>query len=487
MESALLKEIGEFAEDMDINIYVIGGYVRDQLIHYPSKDIDLVIDNGDCIEFANALRNYFKEKDFNITDVHLYPHYGTAQFRINDIEVEIVRARKESYTATTFKPRVEEGTLKDDIIRRDFTINTLAVPLNPSQEHHVLDLTGLGRQDLSQRIIRTPKNPLLTFYDDPTRIFRAIRFASKYNFTIEPVTQAALAGFFYDATIKTPSLEERHTKFYALPIERIRDELVKILIQKEPHIYFRLMKQLGLLRFVMPGLDLLFYIPQNPKYHKDDVGSHSLTVLAGIQKSDLAIRLAALLHDIGKTTHTSRNERGEIIAHGHEHTNLPEVALRRLKMPSKIIADVSLMVKLHMRLYPLLKSEASIRKFIRDANGILDEVLDLIVADGQARIQGADSQFLGQVDYIRNYDEEEKKVLQQEIKPLNGDEIIALLNYPKPQSVPNWNKVYGIKLGQIIKLLFDAIVSGEIKNTKEDAITFIKSLPRSFVYETEKR
>jgi tRNA nucleotidyltransferase/poly(A) polymerase len=486
-EEILLKEIGRFAEQYGTKIYVVGGYVRDIILERPSKDIDLVIVEGDGVIFAKALQRHFQKKGVEVTKVATFPHYGTSQFLVEGIEVEIVRARKESYTPTTFKPEVIQGSLEDDIYRRDFTINTLAYLLNPRDEPKgIVDLTRMGEKDLMRGIIRTPLDPLDTFYDDPTRIFRAIRFASKYNFRIESQTQKALQQFFYDSKVEPP-LRDRVQKFRLVPIEHINTELTKVIAQENPRKYLKLMKDLDILRFVLPGLDLLFYIEQNPRYHKHNVGRHTLNVLGNLKTSSLITRLAAIMHDYGKMTHTTIDEEGEIHTYRHEISKLPEIALKRLKYPNKVIANVTHIIKMHMCLYPPLK-QAGIRRVIRDAGGVLDELLDLILADSTASaVSDKDKMRVkALIDYIQDYDESEKNKVQNLKSPLDGHEIIELLEYPKHGTTPNWNRKYGTRIGQILKLIVEAILSEEIENTKEAAREFILGLPKDFLYPKKK-
>jgi poly(A) polymerase len=464
-ERMILKQIGEFADEIDIFAYVVGGYVRDILLGNPSKDIDIVV-IGDGPDFALQ----FTQK-YNLRKPAIFRRYGTAQFKIDDIEIEIVGARRESYTVESIKPEVEIGKLKDDIFRRDFTINTLTVPLNPSLSQNIIDITKNGINDLKNGIIKTPLDPTVTFSDDPSRILRAIRFASKYNFSI------------HKDTIK--GIINNTQRLHSVPIEKVRDELNKILLYNNPSKYFNLMKKLGILRVVLPGLDLLFYIKQNPKYHKSNVGVHTLEVLKNIKEKNLITRLAALFHDYGKIDHTSISEKGEIIAYDHESSKLPEIAMRRLKYDNNTIANVVLIIKMHMRLSTLKIGSKGKRKFIRDCNGVLNEVLDLIVADKKSHIYDKElkNKFFALIDEIRHYDIKEIENILKIKSPLTGKDIIKLLNYPDAKTTKKWNHIYGVKIGQIKKLIVDSIIAQNIENTKEAATKFIfEQLPKEFLY-----
>lgn len=461
-ENTILRKIGEFADDIEIPCYVVGGYVRDRFLCIPSKDIDIVV-LGDGPYFALEFT-----RRHGLSEPSIFKKFGTAQFKIDDIETEIVGARRESYTEESIKPEVIRGTLIDDVLRRDFTINTLLVPLNLSVEQKIIDLTGLGIHDLEHGIIRTPVDPTKTFTDDPTRILRAFRFASKFGF------------FIHEDTIE--GIKANTLRLYKVPVERIRDELLKILTYDEPARYFDLMRELGVLRIVMPGFDMLFYIKQDPKYHYYDVGRHTLDVLKNVERKDVITRLGALFHDYGKIDNYFVDESGNIKTYGHESSILPKIAMRRLKLDNKTIAKVMLIVQMHMRL-EISMGIKGIRKFIRDANGVLEELLDVIIADGKSHKQGTrNERFYDLIEKIRTYEIGEITKLQTMKSPLSGHEIIQALNYPSMKTTPNWNRLYGTRIGQLQRLIIDNILAQNIENTKEDARNFILRLPKELLY-----
>jgi tRNA nucleotidyltransferase/poly(A) polymerase len=461
-ERALLRALGEFADKIKVEGFIVGGYVRDVFLGVSSKDIDIVV-LGDGPAFAAAFA-----ETYHLPPPAIFHRYGTAQFKVDEIEVEIVGARKESYTEESIKPEVVTGTLEDDVYRRDFTINTLLFPLNRSRKQQVIDITGLGIPDLlHNKVIRTPLDPIQTFTDDPSRILRAIRFASKFHFTIHPDTIMGIKDSIYE--------------LYRVPIEKVRDELNKILILNDPQYYFQLMKDFDILRVAIPGLDLLFYIKQNLKYHRDTAGEHSLAVLGKIQRKDLVTRLAALMHDFGKIDHTFVTETGEIKSPGHEHSKLPKIALQRLKYDNTTIAKVMLIIELHMRLAQRVE-EVGIRKLIRDANGVLNELLDVIEADQKSQNYPPSQKLLELINYIRNYDAKKIEQIQKITPSLSGNELITLLQYPSPQTTKNWNQLYGVRIGQIQKLLVEALIAQNIENTKDAATQFVLNLPKEILY-----
>jgi len=480
-ERIILNAIGELADQVNVPTYVVGGYVRDLLLRRESKDVDLVITKGDVFEFTEKLVGYIREKlGYSISKISRFPRYGTVQFKVLDVDVELVRSRKESYDPESFKPNVTRGTLEDDLLRRDFTINTLAVCVNTSSSKRIIDITGNGVSDLKAGLIRTPLEPLVTFYDDPTRIFRAVRFASKYEFGIEPETRTAMMQYFNDAEITFPRLEARLKKFRLIPVERIRDELNKILLQDNPDKYFKLMKELNILQFVLPTLDALFKVRQNQKYHDDTVGWHSIAVLSRIKSKDLITRLAALLHDYGKLDHTIIDENGEIRSPKHEESELPIAEMLRLKYSNNVIKRVSLLIKMHMRISVNI-GQKGIRRLIRDAGSELDRLLELTVADRECHVLGKTRLFDKVINEIKNFDESERKQLEKLKLVITGNELVEYLGFPPPNVTKAWNSKYGRVIGKAKKMLEDAVIAGEIKNTKKDLLKYLERIQHVLV------
>jgi putative nucleotidyltransferase with HDIG domain len=298
LKHPIFKQLSTLAKQSGVEAYVIGGYVRDIFLGRPSKDLDILV-IGQGITFAEEVGKHLKCK------VSVFKNFGTAMLRYQDLEIEFVGARKESYRSDSRKPIVENGTLEDDQLRRDFTINALAISLNEANFGELLDPFG-GLADLEQKLIRTPQNPLETFSDDPLRMMRAIRFASQLNFAIDEVALTA---------IKT--LVER---MHIVSQERITDELNKIILSPTPSIGFNYLFDTGLLQLIFPQMAALYGVETiNGKSHKDNF-YHTLQVLDNITEhtEDLWLRWAAILHDIAKPPTKRFDPKHGWTFHGHE-------------------------------------------------------------------------------------------------------------------------------------------------------------------------
>jgi poly(A) polymerase len=461
----ILRTISQFADSCNTKAYVVGGFVRDYLLRKESKDIDIVVE-GNGPEFAMGFADFVK-----IASPSIFPKYGTAQVKFEDTEVEFVGARRESYTRESIKPEVQTGSLRDDIFRRDFTINTLAIHLTMSQNWQkpiITDITERGIRDLLQGIIITPLNPRITFKDDPTRMIRAVRFATKLGFKIDNDTKETIK-------ILAPEIER-------VPIERIQTEFSKILLTENPSIGINIMRETDLLDILIPELELLFYIKQGITHHKFNAGDHTLVAL-DYSKKDLIIRLAVLLHDIGKSE-TFTEEEGKISFPRHEDSLTPEIILRRFKYDNDTIIKVKKIINMHMRVGTLATkyTEKAVRRLIYDTGGLLNYILDVVEADKYGQKEVVPQYFIDFKKYILNFDKIQLEKIKALESPLSGDEIIAILNYPKEKTVPNWGRLYGSKIGQLKKLIIDNILAQNIENTKEAAIKYLSSLPKEILY-----
>ena len=367
-------------------VFVAGGYVRDEFMGKDPKDLDLLVNKPDGgIEFANWITKKIGKHKEGANPV-TFPRFGTAKFNLlgvihngvdlSDMDIEAVMPRKEQYTAGSRKPDVSQGELKDDVERRDFTVNSLLKDLSSGE---ILDLTGMGKEDIKAGIVRTPLNPDKIFTDDPLRQLRAIRFAVKYNWKLQ---MFMLRGLKKNA----PQLKN-------ISHERIRDELDKMLMTGSPQKAIKLMKVTGLLQFVIPELIPAIKMIQN-QHHKDDVFNHTLEVLSKTQPV-LIQRLMGLFHDIGKTVTKSVTPTGvHFYGHEMEGAKIAEDVMTRLKYPTELINAVKLGVRNHMRLKSAKDtgvelSDKALRKFRIDIGDQLENMLNVMHADNIAHSEAS--------------------------------------------------------------------------------------------------
>jgi poly(A) polymerase len=447
LPSDLAPIIRQLAEKNQTECYVVGGYVRDLLLNRPNKDIDLLVMGGG-IEFARALSELLPGKP----RVSIFKTYGTAMLKTGAYELEFVGARKESYQRDSRNPVVEDGTLDDDLARRDFTINAMAIQIYPNYGQLVDQFNGLA--DLEAQRLVTPLEPNITFSDDPLRMMRAIRFATQLQFQIDPATLRAIKA--------------NAERIHIVSAERITDELNKIILAAKPSIGFRLLFDTGLLRLIFPEMaDLQGVKTQNGMTHKDNF-YHTLKVLDNIaaETNDLWLRWSAILHDIAKPpTQRFEPEVGWTF-HGHEEMGarmVPKI-FSRLKLPlHEEMRRIQKLVRLHLRPIALTKktvTDSAVRRLIFEAGEDVDALMILCRADitskNDAKVQR----------YLQNF-----RILEQKLQqvaeadrirmwqpPISGDEI---MNY------------FGIRAGRevgIIKnAIKDAILEGVIENNREQA------------------
>lgn len=455
-QHAIFQTVGSVADQLGVETYVVGGYVRDLILKRPSKDIDFVC-VGSGIKLAERVAH---ELGPNV-HVAVYKNFGTAQIRFEDMELEFVGARKESYRSESRKPIVEDGTLEDDQKRRDFTINALAISLNKSSYGELIDpFDGIG--DIKRKIIRTPLDPAITFSDDPLRMLRAIRFASQLNFDIEADTFNSLM-----------SQEER---LKILSSERITDELNKIILSPVPSYGFKLLFHSSLLKVFFPEMVALHgveYVGNNA--HKDNF-FHTLQVLDNVAKvsNDLWLRWAAILHDIAKPVTKRYDKVHGWTFHGHEEkgARMVPAIFRRFKLPmDERMAFVQKLVRLHLRPIPLAKevSDSAIRRLLFDAGDAIDALMKLCRAD-------ITSKNLQKVDkFLKNFDLVEQKMKEVEEKdhirnfqpPITGDEIIKMFNLPPSRII-----------GDIKEQIKESILDGIIRNDREEALQLLRKIAR---------
>ncbi|WP_295720956.1 HD domain-containing protein [Mucilaginibacter sp.] len=449
LQHSVFSVISKLAAQHHVQVYAIGGFVRDIFLSRPSKDIDIVI-IGNGIEFAEAVGAKLKVK------VAIYKNFGTASLKYKDLEIEFVGARKESYRRDSRKPIVENGTLEDDQKRRDFTINALALSLNPETFGELLDPFN-GLADLEHKLIRTPLNPAETFSDDPLRMMRAIRFASQLNFRIDDIAVAAI--------------KNNVDRISIISQERVTDELNKIILSPVPSIGFNYLFDTGLLHKIFPQMTALYGVDYiDGKGHKDNF-YHTLQVLDNIctTTTDLWLRWAAILHDIAKPA-TKRFEPGHgWTFHGHEDRGarmVPKI-FAQLKLPlNEKMKQVQKLVQLHLRPIVLSQSivtDSAVRRLLFEAGDDIEGLMLLCKADITTKNEY-------KVKKYRNNFE----LVQQKLKDV--EERDSIRNWQPPVTGVDIMQLFGIKEGREVGIIKnqirEAILEGEIPNEREAAINY---------------
>lgn len=451
-ELIILQKISQAAQQLGVETYLVGGFVRDKLLGRPTTDADFVC-VGDGIELATRAAQQFDP----LPHVNYFKTFGTAHIRVNDFDLEFVGARRESYRLESRKPEVEAGTIHDDQNRRDFTINALAISLNKDNYGELIDPFG-GIAHLEQKIIQTPLEPEKTFSDDPLRMMRAIRFATQLNFVIEEKTLQAIT--------------DHAQRIKIISQERITDELNKIVLSPKPSIGFDLLYKTGLLQLIFPQMvELAGAEYKDGHGHKDNF-YHTLQVLDNIavNTNDLWLRWAAILHDIAKPA-TKRFEEGHgWTFHGHEVVGgrmVPKI-FTRLKLPlNEKMRFVKKLVELHLRPISLTKeniTDSAIRRLLFDAGEDFDALMMLCDADITSKNKQKVKRFLDNFRMVRQRckELEESDHIRNWQPPVSGDEIMELFGLSPSRPV-----------GILKNDLKDAILDGVIPNTYEDAYTFL--------------
>lgn len=454
VELPVFRKIGQVADQLNLETYIVGGYTRDLILKRPSNDVDFVC-VGSGITLAQGVA-----QALNGAHVTVYKNFGTAQVRYGDLDLEFVGARKESYRADSRKPIVEDGTLDDDQQRRDFTINAMAICLNADRYGELIDPFN-GREDIKRKIIRTPLDPKITFSDDPLRMMRAVRFASQLNYDIEADTFAALST--QAARLKIVSQE------------RITDELNKIILSPVPSYGFKLMFHSGLLQQFFPELVALHGVEYiGNRAHKDNF-FHTLQVLDNVASvsNDLWLRWAAILHDIAKPATKRYDKVHGWTFHGHEDRGgrmVPGI-FKRLKLPlNDRMEFVQKLVRLHLRPIPLSKGEvtdSAVRRLLFDAGDDIDALMALCRADITSKNLDKVSRFL------KNFDLVEQKIAEVESKdhirnfqpPVSGDEIMQ-----------RYGLSPGRLVGELKEQIKESILEGVIRNDRDEALALLERL-----------
>ena len=448
----LFRELAQTADRLQFECYVVGGYVRDLFLERPTNDIDIVV-VGSGIAMAEALTKRLG----HAAHLSVFKNFGTAQVKYHHQEIEFVGARRESYSHDSRKPIVEDGTLEDDQMRRDFTINALAVCLNAARYGELVDPFD-GLWDLEDGLLRTPTDPDITFSDDPLRMMRCVRFATQLNFRIDDETFAAL--------------ERNAERLSIISGERIIEELNKIMRAPLPSIGFVELQRSGLLPIILPELSALDNVEtRNGKSHKNNF-YHTLEVLDNVARrtDNVWLRWAALLHDIGK----AKTKRWEPAVgwtfHNHNFVGekMTPALFRRLKLPlDERMKYVKKMVGLHMRPIVIaddIVTDSAVRRLLFDAGDDIDDLMLLCEADVTSKNAQRKRNFLNNFKLVREklVAIEEKDRIRNFQPPVTGDEIMRRFSLPPCREV-----------GLLKAALKDAILDGKVPNSYEEALTFV--------------
>lgn len=452
IDTKIFHTVGEIADSLGRQCYTVGGYVRDLFLERKSKDIDFVT-VGSGIEVAQTLSQNLGRG----THLSVFQNFGTAQVKYRGIELEFVGARKESYRRDSRKPIVEDGTLADDLSRRDFTINAMAICVNKSQFGELIDpYDGIG--DIDRKLIRTPLDPDITFSDDPLRMMRAIRFATQLNFTIYPETFNAIT--------------RNATRISIISKERVMDELMKIMASPKPSIGWELLNRCGLLKLIFPELATMRGVKVvKGRGHKDNF-YHTLEVLdnVAIKSENVWLRWAALLHDIAKPVTKKWDDNIGWTFHNHNFIGakmIPRI-FKEMRFPlNEKMKYVQKMVELHMRPIALVEDEvtdSAVRRLLFDAGDDIEDLMTLCEADITSKNQEKVKRFLDNFIIVRRklIEIEEKDRIRNFQPPISGEEIMELFGLQPSREV-----------GTLKEHIKNAILDGVIPNERDAAYTLM--------------
>ncbi|MBQ5879132.1 MAG: HD domain-containing protein [Alistipes sp.] len=454
LKNPIFRLISRLAEEQGVEAYVVGGYVRDYYLRRPSTDVDVVV-VGSGVQLAEALGRELKTK------VSIFKTYGTAMLRTRDgVEVEFVGARKESYTPESRNPHVEAGTLEDDQLRRDFTINALAWSLRADRFGELVDPFG-GMEDMEDCLIRTPCDPDVTFSDDPLRMMRAVRFASQLGFMIEDETFEAI--------------RRNVERIKIVSKERILTELNKIILSPVPSMGFELLSESGLLAHIFPEMERLKGVERRGHHAHKDNFKHTLKVLdnVALRSDDLWLRWAAVLHDIGKPQSKGYDPKIGWTFHGHEvvGSKMVPTIFRRMKLPlGEPMKFVQKMVFLHLR--PIILSEdlvtdSAVRRLLFEAGDDVEKLMLLCEADITSGIEDKVQRYLKNFELVRHKmkDLEERDRIRNFQPPITGEIIMQTYAIPPCQLI-----------GEMKEQIKNAILDGVIPNDYEAAFALMEQL-----------
>ena len=454
-DNALVQKIHSFAKDFPHRSFLIGGFVRDLFLYRSSKDIDIVVER-DGIEFAKQLSTYL-----GASKVKIFKTYGTAHMVIGDAEIEIVNARKESYSRDSRKPSVMQGSLEDDQNRRDFTINALAISID--EEPKLIDpFNGLGHLD--QQLIKTPTDPLITFDDDPLRMMRAIRFASQLGFKID------------ESTFK--AIQDKSHRLKVVSQERITAEFNKIMLSPVPSMGFYLLDEAGLLEQFFPEFVALKGTETiNGLSHKDNF-HHTLEVLDNVAllSNDLWLRYSAVFHDIAKPLTKRFEPKVGFTFHGHEDrgSRMVKPIFRRLKLPlNDKMKKVQQLVLLHLRPIALTKNnvtDSAVRRLMSDAGEVLDDLFVLCQSDITSKNEKKKVKFLQNLELVKRKvaDVRERDEIRMWQPVIGGNELMEWISFDHPRQI-----------GTIKNAIKEAILDGELENSYDSCKAYALKMANS--------
>ncbi|HJY63157.1 MAG TPA: CCA tRNA nucleotidyltransferase [Ignavibacteria bacterium] len=460
----IIKQIAQLARQEKVQAFLVGGYIRDKILGIEKSDIDISV-IGDAIEFGKKAAALF-DKSLDA----VYDKFGTALLNIQSpnngiAKIEFASARKESYRKSSRKPDVEFSDLKDDLSRRDFTVNAFAVSLS-DDNNEIIDFFG-GLEDLNEKILRTPLEPVKTFDDDPLRIMRACRFASQLNFSIESETFEAIKEMRLRLKLNAgePTVVSQ---------ERITDEFMKILSSPTPSIGLKLLFKAGIMEIIFPEIHALEGVDQRKDFHHKDVFYHTLQVVdnTASKSNNLWLRFAALMHDIAKPPTKKFVEGIGWTFHGHEELGArwQKKIFQRMKLPYDKLPYVEKLVRLHLRPIALAEenvTDSAIRRLIFEAGDDIEDLLTLCRSDITSKDPDKVSKFLGNFDRVekRIAEVEERDNIRNFQSPIRGEEIMKICNLTPSREV-----------GIIKKKIEEAILDGIIPNEYEAALDYLNKI-----------
>jgi len=457
--AALLERVSAVAARRDQEVYVVGGFVRDLFLQRPLKEIDLMV-VGDGIEFAQALAD-----ELGVKKIIPFPKFSTAKIPYKPLAVEVAAARTETYQPDSRKPATVRYTdLKGDLLRRDFTINAMAMDVRPDSFGNLHDPHG-GIADLQKQLLVTPLNPEETFAEDPLRMLRAAYFASELSFTLSPGCLTAMVHQAHRITIVSQ--------------ERVTAEFTKILQTSKPSIGLLILQESGLMQYVFPEIHAMYGLEQTPEWHHKDIFAHTLQVVdnAARLSDKMKIRFAALVHDIAKPRTRRIDQRRGYTFYGHDYVGskmLDQIA-RRMKLPNELRDYLKKMTELHLRPIVLAKegvTDSAIRRLMVAAGDEIDDLMTLCRADITSKNPRLVQQYMGNFERVERkmQDVQERDAMQAFQSPVRGDVIMKVCGIGE-----------GKLVGKIKSAIEEAILGGEIENTYEAAYEYLLTIKDQFL------